>query len=178
MNALPPFSENLPWHVLLVKPRSEKKVGNRLKELGFDACVPTQYQLRQWSDRRKKVEVVLFNNYVFVATDLKRRNDVFRVPNVFQYLRFNGRDAMLTPREASTIKQLAGLERLVEISYEQLRAGQVVEVLSGPFAGCHGKVASTNSGSRLQLELPSLGCFARVEVSGEDVMEICSRSSL
>ena len=163
------LTEALKWHVLLVKPRSEKKVGQRLNDMGFEACVPTQFQMRQWSDRRKKVEVVLFNNYVFVATDAKRRNEVFRAANVFQYLRFDGRYATLTEKEAAMIKRLGRLEVPVEITYEQFRVGEAVEVLSGPLAGCCGTVMAVNGGSRLQLALPSLCCFANVELQCTEV---------
>lgn len=76
------YNSNTPWQVLIVQPRSEKKAGLRLRELGFDACVLTQFQYRQWSDRRKKVEVVLFPNYVFFAADPARHNEVLRAGNV------------------------------------------------------------------------------------------------
>ena len=167
-----PATEDVRWHVLLVKPRSEKKVGQRLNDLGFEACVPTQFQMRQWSDRRKKVEVVLFNNYVFVATDAKRRNEVFQDGHILKYDQIAGRIATLSDKEVAMVKRLAHMEAPVEITYESFRVGEVEEVLSGPLAGHCGAVTAVNGSSRLQLALPSLQCFAQVEVKGEEVRRI------
>lgn len=158
-------TENTKWHVLLVRPRTEKKTGQRLREMGFEACVPTQLQYRQWSDRRKKVEVVLFNNYVFVATDSTRRNDVFLAGNILKYLSFSGHIAALSEKEASMIRQLGHLEAPIHITYESFQAGDEVEILSGSLAGYRGKIISPGNGSRLQLALPGLHCFAQVELS-------------
>ncbi|MBX2926842.1 MAG: UpxY family transcription antiterminator [Saprospiraceae bacterium] len=166
------LSDAIKWHVLLVKPRSEKRVGQRLGDLGFEACVPTQTQLRQWSDRRKKVEVVLFNNYVFVATDAKRRNEVFQAGHILKYVQFAGRIATLSDKEAAMIKRLAHLEAPVEITYESFRVGEAVEVLTGPLAGYSGTVTAVSGNARLQLALPSLQCFAQVEVKGEEVKRV------
>lgn len=165
-------SDEVKWHVLLVRPRSEKKVSQRLNDMGFEACVPTQFQVRQWSDRRKKVEVVLFNNYVFVATDAKRRHEVFRAGHILKYVNFEGRIATLSEKEVAMIKRLAHLEAPVNITYDSFLVGEAVEVLTGPLAGYCGQIMAINGGSRLQLALPSLQCFAQVEVSGEEVRSV------
>lgn len=160
------------WYALLVKPRTEKKVGQRLGELGFEACVPTQMQLRQWSDRRKKVEVVLFNNYVFVATDTKRRNEVFQAGHVLKYVQFGGRIATLSEKEVAMIKRLAHMTEPVQISYGGFFPGEEVEILSGSLAGFRGKVTAVHGGSRIQLALPSLQCFAQVELKDSAIARI------
>jgi transcription antitermination factor NusG len=169
-----PIPGEIKWHVLYVKPRSEKKVGQRLTDLGFETCVPTQKQLRRWSDRKKFVDVVLFNNYVFVATDPKRRNEVFKVAHIFKYIHFDGKIATLTDKEVAMVKRLARLVAPVEITYDGFRVGETVEVLTGPLAGYCGAVTAVNGSSRLQLALPSLQCFAQVEVRGEEVRRVGS----
>jgi hypothetical protein len=50
------------WLVIYTKPRAEKKVNERLLEEGFETYLPLQKVIRQWSDRKKKVEVPLFNS--------------------------------------------------------------------------------------------------------------------
>ncbi|MBV6425952.1 MAG: Transcription antitermination protein RfaH [Haliscomenobacter sp.] len=165
-------TSNTPWQVLVVRPRSEKKTGQRLRELGFEACVPTQWQYRQWSDRRKKVEVVLFPNYVFIAADPARHNEVFRAGNIMRYLSLGGRIAALSEREVAMIKQLACLEAPVSIAYEGFRAGDEVEILGGSLAGYRGLVTGQNGARRLQVALPGLGCFAEVELRDTELLKI------
>jgi transcriptional antiterminator RfaH len=166
------YTDNAKWQVLVVRPRSEKKVGKRLRELGFEACVPTQMQIRQWSDRRKKVEVVLFKNYVFVAADPSRHSEVFQAGNVIKYLSFAGRIATLSEKEAAMIRQLGQLEAPVCITYEGFRIGDEVEILSGSLAGFTGKITAVNGHSRLQLALPGLHCFAQVELHAAELRRL------
>lgn len=160
------------WHVLQVKPKSEKKVGQRLLELGFESCVPTQKQLRNWSDRKKMIEVVLFNNYVFVATDPQHKNEVFRAGNIYGYLNFGGRAAVLTENEVSMVKRLSRLAEPIQITYEGFRLYEEVEILSGTLAGLRGVVTAINGATRLQLALPSLHCFANVELKQTEIRRI------
>ena len=42
------------WYVLYTKPRSEKKVEEKLLSLGINAYCPTYSEIRFWSDRKKK----------------------------------------------------------------------------------------------------------------------------
>jgi len=160
------------WHVLQVKPRSEKKVGQRLRDLGFESCVPTQKQLRKWSDRKKMVEMVLFNNYVFVATDQKRKAEVFKAGNVFGYLQLGGRAALLTEKEVAMIKRLGNITEPVSISYGGLTKHDEVEIISGSLAGFRGIVTAINGATRIQLALPGLHCFAQVELKGLEVKRV------
>ena len=45
------------WVATLVQVRSEKAVGKKLQGLDIENYVPTQWEIHQWSDRKKKVEV-------------------------------------------------------------------------------------------------------------------------
>ena len=43
------------WIAALVQVRSEKAVGEKLTRLGIENYVATQWEIHQWSDRKKKV---------------------------------------------------------------------------------------------------------------------------
>ena len=47
----------LNWYVLYTTSRAEKKVAQRLEEKGLEVFLPMIEELRQWSDRKKKVEI-------------------------------------------------------------------------------------------------------------------------
>ena len=57
------------WYVVYTKPKWEKKVAERLNEIGITAYCPFITKVSQWSDRKKKIEVPLFNSYIFVKID-------------------------------------------------------------------------------------------------------------
>ncbi len=52
------------WHALYVRSRSEKKVLSQLEEMGIEAYLPLVTKVKQWSDRRKKIQEPLFKSYV------------------------------------------------------------------------------------------------------------------
>jgi transcription antitermination factor NusG len=54
------------WHAVYVSSRTEKKINDLLNNKGIEAYVPVVKTMRQWSDRKKMVEMPLLNGYVFV----------------------------------------------------------------------------------------------------------------
>jgi transcription antitermination factor NusG len=172
MNVHTQTTSTLPWHVLIVKSRTEKKVGKRLADLGFEVCVPVQRQVRQWSDRKKLTEMVLFNGYVFIAMDEKRRGEVYQAWPSLKFLQFSNRLARLTEREVGIVKRLAYCAHPVSISYADLQVGERVEIVSGSLAGLQGIIRARDGQSKIHLALPSLGCFACVQLKGEMVRRV------
>lgn len=157
------------WNVLVVKPNAEKKVGQQLKELGFETCVPIQKQLRQWSDRKKLMEVVLFKNYVFVATNAIQRKNVFQVGNVIRYLTILNKPSILRPNEVTLIKKLSNIDVPVTICFEKFQIADTVEIIYGPLSGHRGKVIGMNGKHIVQLSLPNLNCFANVQLNSNEL---------
>ena len=66
------------WYAIYTKSRMEKKVSLRLEELGIEAYCPTTKRKKQWSDRKKWLEEVLFRSYVFVNIDLEKQSGLVR----------------------------------------------------------------------------------------------------
>ena len=54
------------WYAVQTRSRHEKMVARQLEGQGFATFLPLTHQLRQWSDRRKLVELPLFPGYTFL----------------------------------------------------------------------------------------------------------------
>ena len=54
------FTQQKLWYVIYCKPNTEKRTAQKLKELDFEVYCPTQTQVRQWSDRKKKIENLFY----------------------------------------------------------------------------------------------------------------------
>lgn len=130
-----------------------KKVEQQLKQLGVEACVPTQKLVKCWSDRKKVVDTVLFNNYVFVTTPATKYNTVLEMGNVVKFLKFGGEIASLSEQDILLVKQLAGLSAPVQITYQSLQKGDQVEFVSGCLVGRQGHIVAVNGGERIQVEV-------------------------
>lgn len=158
-----------PWYVLSVRPRSERKVETVLRAKGIEAITPVQKQWRQWSDRRKCVEVVIFTNYVFVSPSPEQIEEVLNYENVFGYICIGQKKACLTEPELMLIKRLCKQEAPVEITYSRFDSGQKVEIVSGALRGLQGIIREIRGNQRLILQIPRLGCCAHVEVRNMEV---------
>lgn len=93
------------WLVICTKPKWEIKVTAQLTNYGIKCYCPTIIKERQWSDRIKKINTPLFNNYVFVQINAKDRNLVFLSPGVIRYLYWNNDYAIVRDNEIETIKK-------------------------------------------------------------------------
>ena len=50
-------TETVHWHAVFTASRAEKKVRDRLEELGVECFLPVQTVLRQWTYRKSRVVV-------------------------------------------------------------------------------------------------------------------------
>ena len=50
------------WYALYTRPRNEKKAAELLVEKEFEVYLPLIQKVSQWKDRRKKVDMPLFNS--------------------------------------------------------------------------------------------------------------------
>jgi len=153
------------WYVLYVKPKSEKKTAKQLEELGFNIYCPVITTVKQWSDRKKKVEEPLIRSCIFIKVEEKERNDVFDVPGVVRYLFYLGELAKVRDHEIATLK--AYLKGAVgAIQTENIQLGDTYKIPEGPFKGKEG-VVNEISTNRLQLVLPGLGM--KITVTKEEI---------
>ena len=75
---------NMSWYAINVKSRHEKYVHDQLKRKNIESSLPMASVIRQWSDRKKKVEIPLFRGYVFVNIDIQyeKLNVLRKIPNM------------------------------------------------------------------------------------------------
>ena len=114
------------WFVLSTKPRNELKVLNRLLSIGIDAYTPSRIELRQWSDRKKKVIVPLLPSMVLVRLDEKKVHKVFEIPGVVRYLFEYGKRAEVSNEEVVAMQSF--VENTITIQENKLVVGATVQV--------------------------------------------------
>lgn len=145
------------WYVLYTKPRAEKRVADFLSNINLEVFCPMVTEVRQWSDRKKKVRVPLFTSYVFINIKERERYKVFDVPGVVKYLYWLGKPAVVRDVEIQTIQQWLEGDELEEVSVSHLSPGDKVIISSGAFKNEEAIVKEVGS-RRIKLILLSLGC--------------------
>jgi len=153
------------WYVVYTKPKWEKKVAERLNEIGVIAYCPLITKTSQWSDRKKKISVPLFNSYIFVQAEDKDRNRVFEVTGAVRYLFWLGKPAVVKNSEIETIQNWLSAPTDFEISLDKWKKGDKIVLESGPFMSQSAVIHKVKP-NHYVLILESLGCVLRVDKKG------------
>jgi transcription termination/antitermination protein NusG len=156
------------WLVFYTQSRQEKKVRDLLLRNGHEVFLPMQKVLRQWSDRKKKVEVPLFNSYIFVFESEDKIVNVLQTPGIAWNIRHNDKPAVLHPKELATIQRFLASGLLVEVApLAGAEVGDLVEIMGGPLKGLQGRIQRSQDGDKLTLSLESIGQSLLVTVQSE-----------
>jgi len=143
------------WFVVYTKPQQELKIGSQLTALGISNYCPTITLLKQYSDRKKKVNKPLLSSYVMVELEEKDRNKVFACNGIVRYLFFLGKPAVVPASHINLMQDhLNGIYNDFKIT--TLSVGDSHTITQGPFSGVCGKVVETDN-TKVKLELASLG---------------------
>ena len=105
------------WFVLYTRPNFEKIIDKKLKELGFHSYLPLQKELRHWNDRNVWIETPLFRSYIFIKTNLKKKDRAFKVNGILNYISFGSQLATLSEEEINRIKQLCSYDSRITIEF-------------------------------------------------------------
>ncbi len=164
---------DLQWHVLHVMSRTEKKVAERLEKKGFWTYVPMQRQLRQWSDRKKWVDMVVMSGYVFVKIDKSQHLPVLETAGVSYFLKFERKPVIISEEEMSNFQRFIKnvKEHPIEFTTERLPVGTFVTIQSGHFKGLTGEVILHKGSRKLTVQLSHIGHWL-VDLSMNDVAEV------
>jgi len=118
--------ERMHWLVLHTNPRAEMKVVKRLEKIGVEAYSPARMEMRQRSDRKKKIWVPLLPLMVLVNIDEREKNKVFDVQGVVRYLYWLGELAKVSACEVLTLKEVTEGKNVVAQKVELLGTQQWV----------------------------------------------------
>ncbi|MEN8249493.1 MAG: UpxY family transcription antiterminator [Bacteroidota bacterium] len=160
-----PFMLKKKWLVFYTKSRNEKSAYKNLLKFGFEPYLPLQKVLRQWSDRKKKVELPLFNSYIFVRDHESRIPDILQIPGVSWNIRHNQKPAVLRDKELDTIKRFIESGLTIEIgSVEDLEKGDQVKIMDGPLRGAIGYLSGEYNEQKFTIEIESIDQVMKVSI--------------
>ena len=143
------------WFALYTRSNFEKKVVQRLLAKDIEAYCPTFKTIRQYSDRKKKVEKVLLPNYVFVRVNSTNRESVFSVDGVLRYVFWLGKPAKIRSIEIDQMKSYLN-QFYNDFLLENIKLNTNYKIRSGPMKGLTGTVVDISK-NKIRLKLESLG---------------------
>ena len=157
------------WMLLYSKPRHELKLSKKLSDMGFETYCPTVKSVRQWSDRKKKIEEPLFKSYVFAKLKDSEREQVFFVPGFSRFVFWLGKPVIVRECEITATKNFLAKVVHDSIRVKQLQVGDNVHVAIGPLKNVEGKLLRIQ-GQQATLQIDTLGTIVQAKIALADLI--------
>lgn len=154
------------WLVAYVQSCLEKKTAQRLAAMGIECYLPVQSEIRQWSDRRKRVDRLVIPMMIFVHVTPQERPLPLSLQAVSRYMVLRGEStpAVIPDEQMNRFRFMLDYSpEAVEMCSAPLAPGDAVKVIKGPLAGLEGELITVNGKSKVAVRLDMLGC-AHVDV--------------
>lgn len=152
------------WYAVYTRPNMEKKVTASLENRGIVVYCPLQKVERQWSDRRKVLEVPAFKGYVFVNIHDAIRWQVLATNGVLNFVCHDGKPARIPQREIDEVRRFFQGIAGYTLSEADISLKDLARVYSGPLMGLEGEVAEVQHRFAV-LNIPSLGLSMQIKVN-------------
>jgi transcription antitermination factor NusG len=167
---LPFVLEERAWHAIHVRARHEKQVASRLEKRGCEVYLPLVTEIRQWSDRKTKVEIPLFSCYVFVRVGAVSEimNELFQCTGFLGILGKGNAGSTIPDQQIEEIRQLLGKGLAVK-ECPFVKVGQRVRVVGGTLDGVEGILIAKKHDQTLVISVDAIQRSMALSISGYQV---------
>ena len=154
------------WHVLYLRPRTEKKVARVCETGGLKYYLPLRQETKIYQRRKVTVEKAVFPGYFFVSFNDKTRLTLLKTNHIVR---------ILTPKnEHQFLHELAQIRGALAVdptlgTSAALKRGRPVRIIGGPFMGVEGLVWGMKGTARVRLNVDLIGRAVIIEVDREFV---------
>ena len=166
------------WFAIYTKSRNEKRVAELLGQQGIENYLPLMKKVRIWSDRRKTVEMPLFNSYIFVHIDEKEYFDCVKTQGVVKFVSFERKRVSIPDYQIEAIRKYVETGEELIPNEGDYTIGKRVRVIRGGMKGLEGRLSEILGKQRVKVEIESIlqSLFLQIplgslEIIGEDKVE-------
>jgi len=160
------------WYAVYTNSRAEKRVSDRIEELGIETFLPLQKTLRQWSDRKKLIEKPLISSYVFVKIIPREYFTVRKIDGVVKFIMLQGKPVPIPEVQITNLRILCGSDADVEISADVYEKGDQVEVTVGSLTGLRGELIRVGRKHKVVIRIIQPGMNLTVDIKTNAIRKI------
>jgi len=158
------------WYILYTMPNYEKKIHNILSRAGYQAYLPIVEEVRQWSDRKKRLQLPLLPNYVFINVLRHKAYETLHLKGIVKLLSGENGPVFLSNDEIETLKKLTDCKP--SLITPNMCKGKRFQVINGPLTGLYGLVSESRGKNRLSVRIESLGKCISVDIMKSDIIPV------
>jgi transcription antitermination factor NusG len=159
----PAGDSTFPWFALRVRSNYERVAAIHLRDRGFEEFSPMYRTERQWSDRKKQIDLPLFPGYVFCRLNPEDRLPVLTIPGTVGLVEFGNGPSAVPDQQIESVRRMMGSGLLVA-PWPFLEVGQTVIIERGPLTGVEGILQEIKKTFRLVVSIPMLQRSVSAEV--------------
>jgi transcriptional antiterminator RfaH len=166
------MNNELKWHAVYTKPRAEKKLQEALSKIHIENYLPLISLKRKWSDRLKRIEKPLFDSYIFVRISFAQDSlRILKLPHSVAFVLSAGEPATISEDNMERLRISVDnfADSLTTHDATDFKAGDLVRIGSGPFAGKEGRVAKIAGKTMLIVNFPTLNKSLQIEIPVTDI---------
>ncbi|MBW6478680.1 MAG: UpxY family transcription antiterminator [Bacteroidales bacterium] len=152
------------WYALYTRPRFEKKAEKIMHERGIRCYLPMIRTLRQWSDRKKWVDLPLFSSYIFVFSQASDLHKALSVPGAIRFVSFEGRPVEIPENQIENIKWILSADVVSQPLAEKIPQGAKVEIIKGPLRGLRAEMVHYNNRKKIVLRVDQLNQSVEIQI--------------
>ncbi len=160
------------WLAVYTRPRYEKKTAKVFNDHNINNYLPLIKTLRQWSDRKKWVEVPLFSSYIFVHITNQEYIKVLQVPGVVRFVCFEGVAVEIPEKQIENIKWVLSTDVLAEPFEAHIPQGSHVEIIKGPLQGLKAEMINYNNKKIIIVRIDQLNKSFEIQIPASHVRVI------
>jgi transcription antitermination factor NusG len=170
-------AEPIFWYAIYVRSRYEKKVYQQLQDKGLTSFLPLIETIRQWSDRKKKVEEPLVRGYVFVKINYHKEHvKVLETEGVVKFIGIGKNPSVISERDIDWLKRLCREPEAIGSTVTTIPVGRKVRVLAGPFKDLEGIVRKEGREDRLVVYFESIMQGVEITILPEMLLPLDARA--
>jgi transcriptional antiterminator RfaH len=162
------------WYLVYSKPRMEQVAQENLQRQGYETYLPMLRQTRRRNGRYYDSIEACFPRYLFIHLDTRTDNwsPIRSTLGVAKMVEFGGLPAMVPNDLIAALQANENADGLQQLQEPELKAGDKVTVLEGPFAGYQGIYQQHQSRERVAILMDIVGKNTLMTISVHELQRI------
>jgi transcriptional antiterminator RfaH len=148
------------WYAVHTQPAAETKAAANLQRQGYATYLPSHRRLVRHARRKDVVRRPLFPRYLFVDVDRARKawRPILSTLGVADLVRGGDEPVAVPERVVDAIRRNEGAGVFDQLAAAgDLRSGDAVRVVEGPFADCIGRLVEASGDERVCILFEIMG---------------------
>lgn len=155
------------WYLIVTKPQSEFKAQENLTRQNYETYLPLVQTSRRRNGKIVNRTEAFFPRYLFISLDKETDNwaPIRSTIGVAGLIRFGGMPAVVPEKMISNLKNNENELGLQSLEKKELKLGDKVEIIDGPFEGYKAVYQKMKSTERVSVLLDIVGKNTQVTLS-------------